>query len=377
MSEYNKIAVVIPCYNRTDTLGRLLNTLTKAQYPISVDLVFSIDYSGNDGVYNMANDFHWQYGEKRIIRHNENIGLRKNILSCGDLTKDYDAVIILEDDLLVSPFFIEYAYRALKYYKDDQNIAGISLYSYRLSESLHEFNPITNGYDTYFMQWTSSWGQMWTKSQWKEFKAWYDLHSEDITSIPIPDYVKTWSHSWKKFHIAYLVDTNKCFVYPTESYTTIQPSLGIHVKEVRLDKGYIVPLCTGFNREPVFQRYEGAIVYDCFFEIKQLKIVLNNKEIVADLNIYGDKVRENIINEYYITPHRISGVEVLKEWALFEIPMEINVLHSNEGEGLFLYESKYFEPVKLSPKEKVSFRIQLSETERLKYYISRIPAIFK
>lgn len=373
----NSIALVIPCYNRTDTLGRLLKSLIRAQYTIGVDLVFSIDYSGNDSVFHMANDFQWEYGEKKIIRHNENIGLRHNILSCGDLTDEYEAVILLEDDLLVSPFFMEYAYRAWKYYGEDPNVAGISLYSYRLSESFHEFNPISKGYDTYFMQWTSSWGQIWTRSQWRGFKEWYNNHNDDISKIPIPDYVKSWKHSWKKFHIAYLVACCKYFVYPVDSYTTIQPTLGTHVSEVRLDKGYIVPLSSGFNREPVFQKFEGAMVYDCFFEIKQLEIEVNGRIVLANFNLYGDKQKENIDEAYYISSKRIPGLEVLKEWGVYEIPLELNVLHSNDGSGLFLYDSNHFKSFKLTPKEKVSFRIQLSEVERLKYYISRVPALFK
>lgn len=377
MDKGNSIALVIPCYNRTSTLGKLLKSLVMAQYPIGVDLIFSIDYSGNDSVFQMANDFKWEFGEKKIIKHSENIGLRNNIISCGDLTDEYEAVIILEDDLLVSPFFMEYAYRAWQYYGEDKIIAGISLYSYRLSENLHEFNPITKGYDTYFMQWTSSWGQMWTKEQWSAFKEWYKLHNNDISTIPIPQYVKEWKQSWKKFHIAYLVDTDKCFVYPKESYTTIQPTLGIHVSEVRLDKGYIVPLCSGFKREQVFQNYDGALIYDCFFEIKKLEIECNGKTILANLNLYGDKQKENIDEAYFISSKRIPGLEVLKEWGVYEIPLELNVLHSNEGNGLFLYDSNNFESFKLSPKEKVSFRIQLSEVERLKYYISRVPALFK
>ena len=377
MNANNAIALVIPCYNRADTLGRLLHSLQKAQYPICVDLVFSVDNSGNDTVFQVADAFIWRFGEKKIIRHKENIGLRNNILSCGDLTEEYDSVIILEDDLLVSPFFFEYAYRAREYYKDDNRIAGISLYSYRISESFHEFNPISNGFDTYFMQWTSSWGQMWTKSQWKAFKEWYEIHRDKISTIPIPEYVKAWSHSWKKYHIAYLTDTNKYFVYPTVSYTTIQPSLGLHVKEVRLDKGYIVPLCCGVKRDLVFQKIEGAIVYDCFFEIKQLRLVLNKEEIIADLNIYGDKTKDNIINNYFITSQRIPGVKVLKKWGIIEIPLETNILHSNDGEGLYLYESIFFEPIQLSPGIKVSFRTQLTKMERLRYYFSRIPALFR
>ncbi len=377
MNTDNNIAIVIPCYNRTDTLSLLLKSLNNAQYPVKVDLVFSIDYSGNDAVWKMADGFQWNNGGKIIIQHKENIGLRENILFCGDLTDKYDAVIILEDDLLVSPFFLEYAYRALKFYDGDTNIAGISLYSYRMCESLREFNPISKGYDTFFMQWTSSWGQMWTKAQWKEFKEWYKLHKDDISQIPIPEYVKGWSHSWKKYHIAYLTDTNKYFVYPTVSFTTIQPSLGVHVTEVRLDKGYIVPLCNGVKRDFIFKEFCEEFAYDCFFEMKKILIDYNGNKVYADLNLYGEKKKENIHCEYFISPKPIPHTEIKKQWGVSMIPLEINIIDSVEGSGLYLYESKSFCPVSLSPMEKVAFRAQLSEMERLRYYIYRLPALFK
>ena len=377
MNTDNNIAIVIPCFNRTDTLSLLLKSLKNAKYPVNVNLVFSIDYSGNDAVWKMANGFQWDNGEKIIIQHKENIGLRENILSCGDLTDKYDAVIILEDDLLVSPFFLEYAYRALKFYGDDTNIAGISLYSYRISESLREFNPISNGYDTFFMQWTSSWGQMWTKSQWKEFKEWYKLHKDDISQIPIPEYVKGWPHSWKKYHIAYLTDTNKYFVYPTVSFTTIQPTLGVHVSEVRFDKGYIVPLCNGVQRDFIFKEFSEGFAYDCFFEMKKILIEYNGNKVYADLNLYGEKKKENIHCEYFISPKTIPHTEIKKQWGISMIPLETNIIDSVEGSGLYLYEAKSFSPVSLSPMEKVAFRVQLSEMERLCYYIHRLPALFK
>ena len=105
----NNIAIVIPCYNRLDTLKVLLDSLLNARYDRSVELVFSIDYSGNEDIYNLVDEFTWPYGKKNIIRHKENIGLRRNIISCGDLTSEYDAVIVLEDDLIVSPLFFDYA----------------------------------------------------------------------------------------------------------------------------------------------------------------------------------------------------------------------------------------------------------------------------
>lgn len=377
INQLNKMAIVLPCYNRTDTLKKLLHSLVQAKYKHPVDLVFSIDNSGCNDVLHLAEKFQWEHGEKVIIHHKENIGLRRNIISCGDLTNQYDAVIILEDDLLVSPYFFEYAYAACQYYMNEERIAGISLYSYRLCESLREFNPLTFGYDTYFMQWTSSWGQMWTKPQWNAFKEWYKDHCDDISNIPIPESVKLWSHSWKKYHIAYLTDTNKYFAYPTVSYTTIQPALGVHVTEIRLDNGYIVPLCNGIQRAFVFKEFDEEYAYDCFFELKKVLVEFNGNKVYADFNVYGEKKKENLHCAYFISSKPIPHAEIKKQWGIIKIPLEKNVIDSVDGSGLYLYESKSFCPISLTPTEKVSFRIQLSEMERLRYYLHRLPALFK
>ena len=368
----DKFAIVIPCYNRLDTLKNLLDSLTKAFYEQEVSLVFSIDNSGSDIIVNFANDFNWKFGEKVIIHHKKNIGLRNNIISCGDLTKDYDAVIVLEDDLLVSQYFFVYAKAAYDYYKEDDHIAGISLFSYRVSENLHEFNPLTYGYDTFFMQWTASWGQMWNKKQWNSFREWYNKRDEGLSNVPIPDFVRTWTHSWKKYHIAYLVDTKHYFVYPTISYTTVQPALGEHVSEVRLNKDNIVPLCNGIRRNFVFQSFNSTFLYDCFFELKSLTVILDGKDIQADLNIYGHKGEKNIKQAFFITSKKINNAPILKSWGINTVPYENNIINSEEGEDLFLYSTEYFEKINLTPSEKVAFRIKLTNKEKLLYYSKRM-----
>ena len=172
-----KIAIVVPCYNRVSSLERLLQSLSHADYGEcsgEVSLIFSVDYSGDDKVAEFVQSFEWGFGEKRVILHPTNVGLRKNILSCGDLTAEFDAVIVLEDDLVVSPGFYSYAIQSAEYYEDDSRIAQLSLYSYEYAEvGVSRFMPVEDGNDVYFMQWASSWGQMWTTRQWKTFRSWY------------------------------------------------------------------------------------------------------------------------------------------------------------------------------------------------------------
>ena len=81
-----------------------------------------------------------KYGEKIVLCHPERLGLRRHIISCGDLTEKYGAVMILEDDLYVSPDFYNYAMRALDKYGEHPQIAGIALSTKReLLESTFPF----------------------------------------------------------------------------------------------------------------------------------------------------------------------------------------------------------------------------------------------
>ena len=110
---------------------------------------------------------------KIIIHHTTNLGLKEHIILCGNKSKEFGAVIILEDDLVVSQGFYNYAVAAAAYYDNEPKVAGISLYSYEYEElGWYRFYPKNLGKDNFFMQWSASWGQLWTSSQWICFTEW-------------------------------------------------------------------------------------------------------------------------------------------------------------------------------------------------------------
>lgn len=366
MGQNIKFAIALPCYNRCDTLKCLLDSLSVAKYERSVDLILSIDYSGTDAVARMAEKFVWQHGEKRIIVHDKNIGLRNNIILCGDLSEQYDAVIVLEDDLLVSPLFFDYAVKAYDYYCEDNRIAGISLYAYNYTETHRPFKPLTFGYDTYFMQWTSSWGQMWTRQQWKSFKEWYKQHENDnsLENFSIPQSVKRWKLSWKKYHIAYLSDTDKYFVYPSESYTTMQPAIGVHVTKLNVRSPFVMPLCYHRFHEYHFQPIEGCLKYDSFFEPKDLEVEINGVKQLIDSDLFCEKKKSDLRHKYYVTIKKKKECEVLKEWGRVVLPYEMNIMLDYPGSAFFLYRSDSFIREELTSFEKYDWNIKLNKSDK-------------
>lgn len=311
----NKPTIVVVAYNRVDSLSRLLNSLNIANVELNTRLVISIDYSGDLSVTNYANNFEWDYGEKVVITHDENLGLRKHVLLCGDLTAKYGAIILLEDDLVVSPMFYQYTQQALDFYQDNSLVGGISLYNHKYNVNAHQtFEPLIDGFDNYWLQFASSWGQAWTAKQWEDFKCWYD--NENITLLvtdDVPENVVNWPESsWLKYFIKYLVITNKYFIYPRDSLTANFSDIGTNV--LKKDYTFQVSLCLSKKNFVFSNIAESNAIYDVFFEISPKVLKKFNKALEMydfEVDLYGNKQFDNIKTEYLLSNKEIVGKPIL------------------------------------------------------------------
>jgi hypothetical protein len=320
-------SIVIVAYNREKSLANLLSTLSKAEYDnYEVNLVISIDYSGQQEVYDLVDKFDWKNGKKTIINHEHNLGLREHVLYCGDLSLQYDSVIILEDDLLVSPNFYLYAKAALKFYKNNSNIAGISLYHNEHNEATElPFEAIDEGYDTYFVKAPSSWGQLWTSKQWESFKIWYDKGQQVLDVDFLPDNVIAWPEtSWKKYFCKYLIETQSYFVFPKTAFTTNSGAIGEHHSKITgLHQASLSIQKDNFK----FPRIEDTInVYDQFFEICQDSInSLENFDLKdIEVDVFGTKPIHKVKSKYVLSS-KVCKVPI-KAYAVTYYPINLNVL---------------------------------------------------
>lgn len=350
-----KITLVVVGYNRTDSIQRILYSLSKADYAYTnIRLLISLDYSGNDEVRRAAEGFEWQYGEKTVICHPERLGLRKHIISCGDLTEKYGAVMILEDDLYVSPDFYNYAMKALEKYGEHPKIAGIALSTKReLLESTYPFFPLRNGYDIFFQQFATSWGQVWNKRMWQDFREWYDMHSELPWHRDVPERVFNYPEtSWAKFYQTYIVDTGKYFVYSYDSLTTNFGDAGQHFNSGSSSAQSV--LFYG-KRDYCMPEFEDGVKYDIYGEPIGLGKYLGvaDKQLTCDM--WGRKRKEAY--RRYILSSRKLPYKVLKTFGMHMKPMELNVIEQIQGTELFLYDSSL--PVESEGKhsEDVHFRL--------------------
>lgn len=96
-----------------------------------------------------------------IIEQSENKGLAQSIISGVSKTlEEHDRVIVLEDDLVVAPYFLRFMNDALETYKDEPRVGHIQACDFTQDSSLP---------DTFLIKWTGSWGWATWRRAWQHF----------------------------------------------------------------------------------------------------------------------------------------------------------------------------------------------------------------
>lgn len=339
MEERYKPVIIVVAYNRIKPLERLFHSLEQSHYPFDVKLIVSIDHSpGNEGVSGYVHAFNWSHGEKEIICRKENMGIKAHIIACADLVDQYDSVIILEDDLYVSPHFYTYAQKALDYYARDERIAGISLYNYPAIEKREDplpFTPVQDNSDVYFIQYAASWGQAWTRKQWHGFKEWLGRHTSFAAYWgKVPFNVMDWPlTSWKKYFITYMIEQEKFFVFPTISLSTNFDDKGSN----RSNDSHELQSPLKIDDRPLQLKSlsESFNVYDAFFELLPEKMNRFCSGLSAynyDVDLYGIKRDFELKKEYVLTTKKCN--QPIRSFGRYLKPHEMNIIFSVPGNDI-------------------------------------------
>lgn len=343
-----QFAIVVIAYNRPVALARLLESLdaaqrTAAEATIDVPLVISIDYSDEEEVTEIAEEYEWRLGEKRVIKHGERLGLKRHVMLSGDLVEDFGNIVMLEDDLWVSPYLWSYVSSALALCQEDPRLGQVSLYGNVFNETAQlPFVPFDDGYDNYYMKVPSSWGQMWTLEQWRDFRRWmpeYELH-QTAHEHKLPRNVRDWPEtSWKKIFQSYLISQDKLVLYPRNSLTTNFADAGTH--HVGGDFHFQSPLLSYRKSAYKFSSTsDSRAVYDEYSERTDayFRSLLNTnfgfEKVVVDL--YGARELEHYPNRCIITCRENLNGKTLAQFQSGLIPHELNItVRGKQAEGMY------------------------------------------
>ena len=337
MSMENALAIMAMGYNRPNSLRRLLQSLLKLKIDAQVPLLISIDAGGGQDVIDIANAFVWPYGEKEVLVHEKKLGLRDHFFFSGDITEKYENVLFVEDDLVISPESVKFADQFISKYKNEDRVAGASLYDPAYMEGLAlRFYKLEDGSDVYFFQ-QPYWGNVWMKEKWAQFRKWYETY--ECRPELLPQHIAQWKKtSFKKVYIQYLIETNRYFVTPRASLATNCADPGLHIQQHT--SVFQTPYALKWDDFRFIDFDESVAIYDAFFEIvpevlKKLNPVLANYDVTVDL--YGRKSQHA---QYVITTMPVKKA-VLTFNADYK-PWELAVANNLIGDGIALAESSDF-----------------------------------
>ena len=164
----NLAPIVLFVYNRLDLTKQTVEALQKNELANKSELFIFSDAAKTENIQFKVNRIR-EYikkisGFKKVIifERKENWGLANSVIDgVTKIVNKYGKIIVLEDDLVTSPYFLSFMNKALELYKDEAKIASIHGYIY----------PIKNLPETFFIKGADCWGWATWKDKWSIFES--------------------------------------------------------------------------------------------------------------------------------------------------------------------------------------------------------------
>ena len=236
--QQNKIGIALFTFNRFDLFEQTIVSLNNNFLSDEFDLCVFSDGPKSEqdiGDIKKIRDYVSNFkGFKtiKLVSKDENLGLFNSILQgINILLKDYESVIILEDDLITNRYFLKYMSDALNYYKNDDRICQISGYSY-----FNEFykSKKYNLDKTFVIRGADCLGWATWQDRWNYFDQDHVINEIKKLKNPIYKYrfnkngsypfskllsrQKLKKDSWAVLWYSYNFNLNKNTIYPHQSF---------------------------------------------------------------------------------------------------------------------------------------------------------------
>lgn len=159
--------IVLFAYQRPEHTRSVLDALLRNPLAIESDLIVFVDgpkatadETKTDAVCELFDGLHG-FKSVEVHRSSVNRGLARSITEgVSAVVEKRGRVIVLEDDIVVSEYFLQYMNDALEVYQHDTNVASIHGYTYPIGSSLPA---------TYFLKGADCWGWATWDRAWAEY----------------------------------------------------------------------------------------------------------------------------------------------------------------------------------------------------------------
>lgn len=231
--------IVIFVYNRADHFIQVYNALAACREAKESELFIFSDGAKNEAGREKVNEVRAAVaaikdsGDFKSVNVTEspvNKGLASSVIAgVTEIINKYGKVIVVEDDCVVSPHFLNYINRSLDYYEDNKKIGCLSGYTPELELPADYTSDVFTAYRSCSCTW-ATWKDRWEGVDWelKEMKDFYKspklirrLNSNgNDRFIRLYRQTKGNGSSWSVRFGAHLVKNNLLTVYPKYSYIT-------------------------------------------------------------------------------------------------------------------------------------------------------------
>jgi hypothetical protein len=340
--------IIIPAHSRLAELDRLLGSIARFLPDGYAGEIHVVIDGGDNSIQSTFTPGgpHGLSGIK-VTRHDAALGLRENILYCGDLVERIGPAIILEDDLVAGPNFLTSAEALLDVAQARPDVAAASLYNFEASEFARA-PVLVRPSGLAKMQTASSWGQIWWPEKWRDFRRWLAEDYAPQTAYNVPRAIVRWpERSWKKLFNFYLADTHQYSLVPPLSFVFNPGAPGANSAGHRNTAFSLIELGSPSYRDsppsallPTFDAYMEPL----------LETFLPGARIggidVAEIecNLYGLK-DEAAIGRAYVLTFGAAADPVLAVDGRFGAPV-LAALAEIEGKGLVLVKTEQFSPAR-------------------------------
>ena len=216
----NPAPVILFVYNRVDHTKRTVDSLLNNKLATTTKLFIYSDGGKNDEdivKVEKVRDYirHINGFEKvEIIERQKNLGLANSVISgVTEIINQLGKVIVLEDDIVTAPTFLNFMNDALIFYESNKSIFSVSGYPYPIKI------PDSYKKDVFISYRASSWGwatwkNRWDKVDWdvKDFKTFshnknlqikFNQGGEDLTPMLMAQMkgeIDSWAIRWNYAH---------------------------------------------------------------------------------------------------------------------------------------------------------------------------------
>ena len=185
----NLAPIVLFVYNRPEHTKKTVEALQLNQFADESVLHIYSDGNKNENdrksVEEVRNFISTITGFKeiKIILRDRNLGLANSVITgVTEVINEYGKAIVLEDDIVTSPYFLKFMNEALDFYEADKKIYSISGYSFPIKI------PKSYPHQVYISSRASSWGwatwqDRWRRVDWNPEKSFNVYDKKELRNI--------------------------------------------------------------------------------------------------------------------------------------------------------------------------------------------------